>query len=117
MAGKDTALAFRVFVPDESGAMQDFAAGTSKSDMPSWAVKAIKNPKAWDDFDPDAEGDDSGDGSDEPTPYAKWLKADLEAEVAKRNEARDDDDQIEVGGTGTVKDLAAALDADDAAGA
>lgn len=117
MAGSGAALAFRVFVPDESGEMHDFAAGTSKSDVPGWAVKAIQNPKAWDDYDPDAEGDTSGAGAGEPKPYDKWLKADLEAEVAKRNEARDADDQIEVGGTGKVADLAAALDADDAAGA
>lgn len=117
MSSNDTKLASRVFVTDESGAVQDFAAGTSKSDVPSWAVKAIQNPKAWDDYDPDAEGDDSATGAGEPKPYDKWLKADLEAEVAKRNEARDADDQIEVGGTGKVADLAAALDADDAAGA
>lgn len=114
MAGHDTSLAFRVFVADEHGEMQDFAAGTAKSDMPAWAVKAIKNPKAWD--DQEAEGDSGDDGSGDK-PYAKWKKGDLEDEVARRNEARDDDDQIVVDGNGTVKDLAAALDADDAAGA
>ncbi len=125
MTGSGTALAFRVFVPDESGEMQDFAAGTAKSDMPAWAVKAIKNPKAWDDYEePDAgdsTSDDGSDGSDdgdpEVKPYAKWRKGDLEAEVEKRNKAREDDDKVLVEGTGKVADLAAALDADDAAGA
>lgn len=46
-------------------------------------------------------------------PYAKQKKADLEAEVARRNAARDEDSQITVEGKGTVADLVAALEADD----
>lgn len=115
MAGQDSALAFRVFVSDESGEMRDFSAGTSKSDMPAWAVKAITNPKAWDDYDPDAIGEED-DGDGEPQSYAKWKKPDLEAEIAKRNEARDADDHIVPDEPGNKPELIAALEADDAAG-
>lgn len=45
--------------------------------------------------------------------YAGVRKADLEAEVAARNSARDEADQIDPG-AGTVADLTAALEADDA---
>lgn len=57
------------------------------------------------------------DPSSEVKPYAKWRKADLEAEVENRNTdpARADANMIVVEGKGTVADLAAALDADDAA--
>lgn len=50
-------------------------------------------------------------------PYAKWRKADLEAEVENRNTdpGRSDANLIVVEGRGTRADLAAALDADDAA--
>lgn len=61
-------------------------------------------------------GSDEDGGDDEKfVPYAKRLKANLQAEVESRNEDRDDDDLIVVGGTGKVADLAAALEADDAA--
>lgn len=45
--------------------------------------------------------------------YAKWRKADLEAEVAERNEGRTEDTRIVLPG-GNVEDLVAALVADDA---
>ncbi len=118
MAGKaGTALAFRIFVADESGEMQDFTAGTAKSDMPAWAVKAIKNPKAWDDYEEPDSGESASDSDPDPEvkPYPKWKKADLEAEVESRNEGRAEDDLIVVEGKGTVADLAAALEADDEA--
>ena len=64
----------------------------------------------------DADSADTSSGSDgTQKPYEKWKKPDLEAEVASRNEGRDDEDLIEVEGKGTVADLAAALIADDAA--
>lgn len=44
---------------------------------------------------------------------AKPRKADLEAEINRRNNTRDADHQIEVGGKGNVADLVAALEADD----
>lgn len=50
---------------------------------------------------------------DTDKPYSKWLKADLETEVARRNAERAEDDQLDTG-AGTVADLAAALTADDA---
>lgn len=51
-------------------------------------------------------------GEPEPVPYAKRRKSDLETEIATRNTGRDEADQIVT--TGTVAELAAALDADDA---
>jgi hypothetical protein len=53
----------------------------------------------------------------EPTrvPYLEWLKSDLEDEVARRNESRDDSQVIVVDAPGNKPELAAALDADDAA--
>lgn len=72
-------------------------------------AKTIDNPKVWGDTDTAADDDDTD------VPYAKRKKADLEALVAERNAQRGEDDQIVVGGTGKVSDLADALDADDAA--
>lgn len=46
-------------------------------------------------------------------PYSKWLKADLEAEVERRNTERAEDDPIVVEGNGTKADLVAALEAAD----
>lgn len=126
---KSKKLAYKVFVPDKDGEMQSFGPG---DDVPGWAAKQITNPSAWGDeaeetkFGPggivpapgestgadDTEGDEDPDGEID---YSKLKKDELEAEVAKRNEARDDD-VIEVGGTGTKADLAAALEADDTEG-
>lgn len=55
------------------------------------------------------QGGDSGDSG-----YASLKKAELQAEVEKRNEDRDEDDLVVVEGKGTVADLVAALTADDA---
>lgn len=119
-AGKQ--LAVRVFVPDEHGEMQAFGPG---DDVPAWAVKQITNPAAWGDdadevgFGPGGEAPgETGtepDGDSAPD-YSKLKKDELEAEVEKRNGARDEGDRIEVGGTGTKADLIAALEADDQAG-
>lgn len=56
--------------------------------------------------------DASDDDSDETKPYAKWRKAALVDEIEKRNADRDDDDKLDA--SGTVPQLAALLDADDA---
>lgn len=63
---------------------------------------------------------EDAEADDEVPPYEEWDKADLEAEVARRNEGRDEDDQIVPEGTGksggVVKaDLVTALEADDEA--
>lgn len=79
--------------------------------VPAWAKGLVHA----EDLAVDAAKQDSTGASGEPTPYAKRKKSDLEALVAERNEGRDEDDLIEVEGKGTVADLAAALDADDAA--
>lgn len=55
---------------------------------------------------------------DEVLPYDEWSKAELEAELDRRNEARDEDSQIVVEGTGKdgnvlKADLVLALEADD----
>lgn len=47
-------------------------------------------------------------------PYKGQKKGDLEDLVAKRNEGRDEADLIVVGGNGTIADLVAALENDDA---
>lgn len=49
----------------------------------------------------------------EADPYDGMLKADLAALVDERNADRDEADQIQVGGNGTVADLKTALAADD----
>lgn len=120
-------LAYHVPVEDEHGEIHIFGPDDA---LPAWAAKKITNPSAWDGdevpaavakasasaADSGSQGAvDSGSGDSDTKPYAKWKKADLEAEVARRNEGRDDDDVIEVEGAGTVADLAAALDGDDAA--
>lgn len=70
---------------------------------------------------PHGNGEGSGEGNgegDAAEAYTgpEWKKADLEAEVERRNDARGDEDrQVEVGGTGKVDDLRAALIADDEA--
>jgi hypothetical protein len=105
-------LQYHVHVEDEHGEVHVFG---PEDDVPGWARKKITNRSAWaDTADADADGDgDADDPDEEVKPYAKWLKADLEAEVTARNEGREDDALIVVGGTGKVADLAAALDADD----
>ncbi|RNL66247.1 hypothetical protein EFK50_01065 [Nocardioides marmoriginsengisoli] len=51
-----------------------------------------------------------------PTPdYSALKKGELQAEVEKRNQGREDDDLIVVEGKGHVADLVAALQADDVA--
>jgi hypothetical protein len=114
-------LAYRVAVPDENGEAQWYGPDDT---VPAAVAKQITNPSAWadSDGDPDASDDaggsrDGGDGSDKAPSYSSMKKADLEAEVASRNEGRAADDIIEVEGKGTVADLVAALEADDAANA
>lgn len=127
--GRHLGPAGRVYVADEDGIVHHFDPG---DEVPKWAAKQITNPKAWgDSADSDAastvggagDGDTSpapangdGDSADATTkPYSKWKKDDLQAEVARRNEGRDDDDLIVVEGKGNVPDLAAALEGDDVA--
>lgn len=98
----------RVYVLDDSGEVHSFDPG---DDVPDWAAKKITNPDVW-----DADHAEPAPAEDEPKPpYSKWKKPDLEAEVERRNEGRDEDDLIEVEGKGLAADLAAALEADDAA--
>lgn len=64
-------------------------------------------------------GGQVGADEEEVPPYEEWDKADLEGEVARRNEDRGEDEQIVVTGTGKSgnvlkSDLVAALEADDA---
>lgn len=96
MAGRK--LAVNTTALDEDGRMVTFPAGTVVS---AKVAEGITNPKVWADED------------DAPQGYSSQGKADLEAEVAKRNEGRDDADLIVVGGKGNKPDLIAALEADD----
>lgn len=132
-------LAYYVHVEDEHGEIHAFGPDTP---LPTWAAKKITNPSAWEGGEVPAgvakaakaskEPQDSdggtgdGDGSTSPDgstgdndgaakPYSKWKKDDLQAEVDRRNEGRDDEDLIVVEGKGNVPDLAAALEGDDAA--
>lgn len=102
-------LAVYTTAVNDAGEMVTFPAGTVVSEK---VAEGITNPKAWGD-DSDAEGV----GGEAVVPYAKRKKGELEALVAERNADRDEADQIVVGGTGKVSDLAEALDADDAASA
>lgn len=107
-------LVYYVHVEDDQGTPHTFGPDDS---VPVWAAKKITNPSAWAHGDdtastPDPDPDEPDESED---PYKGLLKADLEAEVEKRNEDRDTDDEIAVGGTGKVADLLEALRADDAA--
>lgn len=73
-------------------------------DVPADVAAQITNPSAW--------GDDSAPVQPAEFDIEKAHKGELEVEVARRNEVRADDAQIVVGGKGTVKDLRAALSAD-----
>jgi len=114
-------LARYVHVTDDKGEQHVFG---PDDDVPGWAAKVITNPAAWgDDSYEDAplapptpsstSGDDDGDGG--VPAYGSMKKAELEAEVARRNEGREEVDHIQVGGNGTKADLVAALVADDEA--
>lgn len=76
------------------------------SEVPDWASDLVHTDSL--------EGASSDGDADKEKPYAKRKKGELEALVAERNEGREDDDLIVVEGKGTVADLAAALEADDA---
>jgi len=55
-----------------------------------------------------------GGADAEPTPYGEQKFADLKAEIARRNEGREDADKINPEGAASLKSYAAALEADDA---
>lgn len=114
-------LAYYVNVYDDKGEAHVFG---PDDDVPAWAAEKITNDSAWVDGKAPSgsskaaqseDPDPSADGDKGAVPYSKWRKADLETEVASRNEGREDDDLIVVEGDGTVADLTAALEADDAA--
>lgn len=114
-----------VTVADEHGELHEFGPGDN---VPGWAREAITNPSAWGEepvsprqaarVADDAASDEDTDGPEgdgEDRSYSAWTKPELESEVARRNEGRDEDDLIEVEGKGNKPDLVAALEADDAA--
>ena len=102
-------------------------------EAPDWVEAAATNPKVWEaetdaPADPGAEpglgqepaaDDDAGhadapaDAPDEATgrDYATWTVVDLKAEIAARNDGRDDAEKIPT--DGNKADLVAALEADD----
>lgn len=87
-----------------------FAAG---SVPPKEYAEQITNPAAWGDTAPDEPADASSPAPEDVSVYADWKAADLKAEIASRNEGRDDDAKLPVKGKNA--DLIAALEADDAA--
>lgn len=108
-----------VHVADAEGATHVFGPG---DEVPSWAAKLITNASAWE-SEPEAQEKPEPPATPEPTPsgeqpqkvdYTKWNKADLTAEIEKRNAGREVDDAIEPEGTKNA-DLVAALVADDVA--
>jgi hypothetical protein len=76
---------------------------------PAEVAEQISNPKAWGDQADDAAGAAGDEG------YDALKVDDLKAEIARRNEGRDEADRIP--DDGKKADLVAALEADDAAGA
>jgi hypothetical protein len=103
-------LAANVWVGD-----QFFEAG---SVPPKEIAEQITNPKAWGDTvaeEPEAPKDPGSSETPEATEsaYAGWKAAELKAEIATRNEGRDDDAKLPAKGKNA--DLIAALEADDAA--
>lgn len=100
------ALVYTVTVADEHGEQHTFG---PKDKVPAWAQKAITNPSAWG----EEADDESGSEPSGSSGYSSMKKAELEQEVEDRNAERAPESQIEVGGNGTVKDLIAALEADD----
>lgn len=95
-----------VWVRPEKGGIEmvPFAEG---DEVPDWAAKQMG------DHCFTGVGDDDQVG-DQQVPYSKWKKDDLQAEVARRNEGREDADLIEVEAPGNKPELVAALEADDA---
>lgn len=102
-------------------------------EAPDWVEAAATNPKVWESetdapADPGAEpglgqepaaddyagpADAPADAPDEATgrDYATWTVVDLKAEIAARNDGRDDAEKIPT--DGNKADLVAALEADD----
>lgn len=100
-------LAAATYVQNEHGEVVWFQPG---DDVPSWAAKLIDNPDAWVDGAPAA---DDGDADEDSASYSEWLKADLEAEIDRRNEDRDEAGLIVVAEPGNKPQLIEALEADD----
>lgn len=70
-------------------------------EVPAWAKDQVGSHLLED-------GDDA-----EPTPYREQKLADLKAEIARRNEGRDEDQKINPEGRASIESYAAALEADD----
>lgn len=110
----------------DTGETHTFGPGTGKDDLPGW-VKVDDGAFEADDSD-DADtavaggvgsgpSDNGGSGGEDgsSSAYGSLKKGQLQEEIDNRNAERDPDDQIQVGGNGNVKDLRAALEADDEA--
>src|SRR4051812_33776487 len=78
-------------------------------------AKKITNDKVWVTEDEATEPAPATPPADEASVYAGVDRADLDAEVAKRNEGREDDKKIVVAADASDDDVVTALDADDAA--
>lgn len=107
-----------VWVHAEDGGIDMVSFGPDDEKIPGWAKKQMGD-HVWDDQDEDADeaptpaappapGEDAGDV------YDQLLKADLNAEIDRRNQGRDDDQLIKPEGTKNDA-LIAALRADDQA--
>lgn len=114
-----------VHVANADGAAHVFG---PEDKVPGWAAKLITNASAWAE-EPEGQQSSSPEPPATPDPgtpdpgtaaepqkvdYTSWVKADLTAEIEKRNAGREADDVIEPEGTKNA-DLIAALVADDVA--
>lgn len=95
-----------VWVKAEDG-VNAVAFGPDSGEIPGWALDQIGEHA----FE---SGEKPGAGSS-GTDYSKSKKADLEAEIDKRNADRDEDSQIVPDEPGNKPELIAALEADDTA--
>lgn len=100
---KDKVLATNVWVDGEF-----YAEGARP---PAEVAEQITHPDAWKKAD---KADDSADGGQGGSGYGGMVKKELQAEIDKRNQDRNEADQIKPDGTKN-DDLVAALEADDAA--
>lgn len=106
-------LAKYVHVVDEDGRNVVLEPGSS---VPSWAKDQVVNQKAFEEVDDEAVVVvPPPSDPDKVKPLKEWTVKDLKAEVDSRNEGREDDAKIVVGGKGNKSDLAKALEADNAA--
>lgn len=97
-------LRYTLVVRDEGGQPVALLEG---QEVPEWARELVHAD--------DLEGGDAADDSSAGVDYESKTKPELQAEIDKRNEGREDDAKIVADAPGNKPDLVKALAADDAA--